>query len=173
MADPNIAFLFTMHNEDSTLSGVVSPEPNGGKARFGVNSVAHPEALTDGFYEMSKPAAWAYAFKIYLIDYWHPVQGDNIVNQLLANKIADLSYDLNAKPMVKIVQRAANSVIGNLELTVDGVMGPKTLAQVNGLDSVALYSAIKSYAKEYYQDIVRAHPEYEKYLQGWLNRVDA
>lgn len=173
MANPNIAFLFTMHNEDSSLSGVVTPEPNNGKARFGVNSVAHPEAITDGFYEMAKPEAWAYAFKIYLTDYWRPVQGDNITSQLLATKIADLAYDVNPMPMVKIVQRAANSVIGHVELTVDGVMGPKTLAQVNGLDSATLYNAIKGYAKEYYQDIVRAHPEYEKYLQGWLNRVDA
>lgn len=173
MANPVVGFFFTEKNEDSTYSGVISPEPNGAKARFGINSLAHPEAVTDGFYEMPKAAAWAYAMKIYIMKYWNVVQGDDINSQLLANKIADLSFDMNPPEVVKIVQRAANFVIGHVELKVDGVMGPKTLAQVNGLDNILLYNAIKAYAKQRYEDIARANPEDQKYLKGWLKRVDA
>lgn len=173
MANPVIGFYFTMRNEDSSFSGVVTPEPKGAKARFGINSLAHPEAITDGFYTMSKAEAWAYAMRIYITQYWNVVEGDEIVPQLLANKIADLAFDMNPPEVVKITQRAANSLLGHVVLKVDGVMGPKTLEQVNGLDRTLLYDAIKSYARQRYQDIARANPEDQKYLNGWLRRVDA
>lgn len=172
MADVDVAFQFCMHNEDPTMLGKVATDNNGGKIRFGINSVAHPEALHDGFYVMQLPDALDYAKTVYVKDYWVPVHGYLIENQPIANKVADLSFNMNPMPMVKVTQRAINSVMGRLVLDVDGEMGPKTLALVNGIDAVKLLPAIKSYAKQRYEDIVRANPKDQPYLQGWLNRVD-
>lgn len=172
MADVDIAFNFTMHNEDPTGLGKVTIDNNGGKVRFGVNSVAHPEALHDGFYVMPLPEALDYAKTVYVKDYWVPVHGYLIDNQPIANKVTDLSFDMNPMPMVRVTQRAVNFVMGRLVLEVDGEMGPKTLALVNGIDAIKLLPAIKSYAKQRYEDIVRAHPEDQPYLMGWLRRVD-
>lgn len=172
MANVDVAFKFTMHNEDPSLTGKVYTDNNGGEVRFGINSVAHPEALHDGFYQMALPEALDYAKTVYVKDYWVPVHGYLIEYQPIANKIADLSFNMNPMPMVKVTQRAVNFVMGRLVLDVDGEMGPKTLALVNGIDSAKLLPAIKSYAKIRYEDIVRAHPEDKPYLKGWLARVD-
>jgi len=173
MASVLHGFIFTMKNEDPALSGVVVPEPRGAKARFGVNSIAHPEALTDGFYEMPKAEAWCYAMRIFIEFYWNKVRGDEINTQLLANKIADLGYVMGPDKATEIVQRAANQVIGQPELKVDGDLGPKTLAQVNGLDRILLYDAIKDFAKHRFEEIATANPDEQQYLDGWLKRVDA
>lgn len=173
MANSILGFIFTMKNEDPTLAGVVVDEPHGAKARYGVNSLAHPEAITDGFYEMPKGEAWCYAMRIFIQSYWTKVSGDDIDSQLLANKICDLGYVMGPESSGKIVQRAANQIIGHDELLVDGQIGPKTLAQVKGLDRILLYNAIKDFAKQRFKDIAAANPDEAQYLAGWLKRVDA
>jgi len=172
MADVDLAFTFVMKNEDSTLSGKVTPEPNGAKARFGVNSLAHPEAVTAGFYEMSHDGALDYAKNVFVQNYWNEVMGDQIMNQDVANKLADLAFNMGVVMATKIVQRATNLGTGRIIVGVDGQMGPKTLAAMNGVDPVKLLASIKDYAKQHYRDIAYRVPEEAKYLTSWLNRVD-
>lgn len=172
MADVNLAFTFVMKNEDSTLSGKVTPEPKGGKARFGVNSLAHPEAVIDGFYEMTKSDAIAYAKKVFIKSYWTPILGNQIVNQDVANKLVDLAFNLGLTPATKILQRSVNLELGGVKIFVDGQMGQKTLTAMNGLDPVKLLDSLKGYAKQYYRDIAYRNPDERTYLDSWLNRVD-
>jgi hypothetical protein len=45
MTDFLTSFNYTMDSEDHSRSGIVTPESLGGRARFGLNSVAHPKLL--------------------------------------------------------------------------------------------------------------------------------
>ena len=171
MANFNTAFMVVMRNEDPDLSGVVTPEPHGGKARFGINSLAHPEAVREGFYEMTNTEAWIYAEDIFKYDYWSKVWGYDIKDQNIANKFVDLAFNLAAAPATKIIQRAINSLHTVLVLTVDGQVGPLTMTALNFENPELLMAAIKIYGTQYYKDILAAHPEFQKYYHGWIVRL--
>lgn len=70
MATYDPAFDYMIRNEDYSLSGVITPEPGGAKARLGINSAANPQAIVDGFYEMPLNDAIAYAKALYQKNYW-------------------------------------------------------------------------------------------------------
>lgn len=173
MANSQIAFQFTMKQEDPTLSGAVTTDNNGGLVRFGLNSKDYPQTISDGYYQMTKDDALQYVQAIYSLDFWYPLHGESLDSQAIATKIVDLGFNMGTTEIVKITQRAANFVAGNDALAVDGVMGPKTLAESNALDSTKLLLAIKAYATQFYKELVTQNPQDQPYLNGWLNRVNA
>lgn len=94
MAEFGPAFDYMIQHEDYNLTGVVTDEPNGGKARFGINSVFHPEAVHDSFYEMEKDPALEYCRGIYLKDYWNGRGFAIIANQQIASKLFDMAVNM-------------------------------------------------------------------------------
>ncbi|WP_431257279.1 putative peptidoglycan-binding domain-containing protein [Roseateles chitinivorans] len=58
-------------------------------------------------------------------------------------------------------------------LAVDGVFGDGTFATLNGADATVLYSRLRAARIAYYQRLVEAKPTLGRFLQGWVNRVDA
>src|SRR6266478_5322584 len=104
------AFRFVVSHEDRNLSGVVSREPFGGIARFGVNSHAHPEAARAGFYyHMSRARALRYAENLFYKQYWLAVHGDELDSRL-AVKLSDLAYNLGPVRATILLQRALNQM---------------------------------------------------------------
>lgn len=67
---------------------------------------------------------------------------------------------------VKIPQRI-------LGVTVDGIVGPKTLAAVNARDPEELFNAIKQERREFIDRICVARPANRKFRRGWLNRLES
>lgn len=175
MANFEMALEFLMRHEDPTLSGRVVSEPNGGMARFGVNSVANPQALEDGFYGMEREKALEYASIIYRHRYFEPCGGFQITDQGVCNRFFDLVVNSGLAEATKIVQRAcnkANFAGGVHVLSVDGVPGMRTIDAINLAMPSELVGQIKNYAAEFYHDLVRRHPEkYESSLKGWLKRL--
>jgi lysozyme family protein len=135
MADFGDAFAFVVSHEASKLSGELTHEPNGGLARFGVNSISNPEALADGFYEMPTDQTLKYAENVFVTRYWMPIMGGKITNQNVANRYADLAFNLGIREATLLFQRAANSICSSSqEIVCDGVPGPATVYLVNGID---------------------------------------
>src|SRR6185312_10015440 len=105
MASPEIAFKLTMLNEDRTLSGRITPDPARGDdkalARFGVNSAAHPKAVTDGLYRknpdgtpwMPNGTAYLYAADVFKYEYFSKIGGYQIKDQSIANKYVDIAFE--------------------------------------------------------------------------------
>lgn len=155
------AFNLTMSHEDAALSGKISDEPNGGKARLGINSIANPDAVAAGFYTMPVDEALSWAANFYKYRYWVPIQGYSIQNQDVANKIFDLAVNLGIEQAIKLTQRAVGTQI-------DGILGQTTLAAINAQECL---SALKDKAKDFYIGLVAARPSDQKYLQGWLARA--
>jgi lysozyme family protein len=173
MAQVEEAFSYVIAHEDSTLSGVVTDEPGGGTARFGVNSIANPRAVTDGFFEMPKDKALGYAQELFVVAYWGPIGAEAIFDQSIANKYAGLAYNLGVQESTRIVQRAVNSQDVEIVVAVDGKMGPRTLACINQADPEVLLRGIKREGVKFYEDLAQHNVKFESSLRGWLARVNA
>lgn len=106
-------------------------------------------------------AEWMEIFKT---GYWDAWKADSIMSQRVANICVDWSWMSGVK-VIKKVQKM-------LGLTADGVVGPKTLASINGHSEDALFGQIKELRKKYYENIVRKDPAQQIFLKGWLNRLE-
>jgi lysozyme family protein len=182
MADPLKAWQFVLSNEDTVPpSGKVVDEPNGGKARLGINSIAHPEALARGFFSMPLAQALDFAEDIFKYDYWSRILGYNIhpCLQIVASKWADLVFNAGIHEGTIIVQRALNSLRGpNQKIKEDGICGPSTIAALNTLldepDVERIYQAIIAAGTAFYAELRTAFPEkYSEALEReWIGRLD-
>lgn len=177
MADLEKAFQFVMRHEDSTLSGVVTTDNDGGKVRFGVNSKSNPQALADGFYEMPVDQALVYAMDVFKYAYWSHVAGYSIPDQRCANQVSDMAFNDGTHEAILILQRATNYCLPTgLLILVDGQLGPRTLAAVIDVANRSpgeLLDGIKKYAEQYYRDLAARKPADAKFLNAWLSRLNA
>lgn len=71
----------------------------------------------------------------------------------------------------KLLQAALNDY--GAHLVIDGKVGQATCqAAMACPDSAGLALAFLAKSRSHYRDIVAAHPDDQKFLQGWLNRID-
>ena len=54
----------------------------------------------------------------------------------------------------------------------DGIVGPKTLAAINGYNQKMLFDKLWQKRKLFYHNLVIARPSNKKFLNGWLNRLN-
>lgn len=99
-----------------------------------------------------------------LKQYWNRWQGDNIKNQSIANILVDWVWG-SGKWGIVIPQRI-------LGLTDDGVVGPKTLVAVNSANQKELFDKIFEARKKFLNDIVKNNPSQERFIKGWMNRLN-
>jgi len=172
------AFVFMIHHEDSTLAGKVQTDNDGGKVRFGLNSNAHPELLTSGFYERPVAEALVEALDHYREWYWRAVHGDMITSQAVANKIFDQSVPMGVGQVGKLVQRTLNDFTNPPVpvLQVDGIIGPKTVALLNtatsGINAQEFMKQFGFRVDKFYKALVDTHPQWAEDLPGWLARLN-
>ena len=62
-------------------------------------------------------------------------------------------------------------LVSDAGLTVDGILGPKTLAAVNSVDPAKLLQVLRYKAAEYYYSLAGARKDSRVFLFGWLNRA--
>lgn len=106
----------------------------------------------DAIYEIMKPVYW---------DKW---KADRIRSQAVANLLVDWYWNSGAYGI-----RIPQKVLG---VTIDGAVGEKTLAAVNGYpDQRQLFRRLWNERKEYYQRLA-SDPTQKRFLSGWLNRLD-
>lgn len=99
--------------------------------------------------------------------FWNPWQADAILCQSLANICVDWGWASGVKNAIRRVQRI-------LGVTVDGVVGPNTLAAINHHRSPGLlFEEIKAARIRYVEDICKANPSQLKFLKGWKRRINA
>jgi lysozyme family protein len=183
MADAKQVIDFVMRQEDSTLSGVITNKPTdrGGCTRFGLTERWHPELAEQGFFETTledgKPVpkmpateALALAEKTYDAEYDAPLSLAAISSQALATALLSLAVLEGTREAVTLLQKAINV---NTPLTIDGLMGPKTLALANAADPAKLRNALVSFGEGYFQHLAQVVPSQAANLAGWMNRAKA
>lgn len=101
--------------------------------------------------------------EIYKNRYWHPIYGGNLPPQIA---LACFDLAVNSGPSL-----AAKYLQKSLGITADGVVGPQTLAAVEGAGpEVALRICD---LREALLRSLATHPGQSQFLRGWLRRVDA
>jgi lysozyme family protein len=91
--------------------------------------------------------------------------------QTIVEKIFDLAMPLGRRQVTLCVQRACRSVNANQnQLKEDGIMGLKTIMVINSCFDKQLLSAFRSECAGVFRLIVKAKPEKEENIGGWLRR---
>lgn len=97
--------------------------------------------------------------------YWNRWKADQIDNQSIANILVDWVWGSGIWG-IKIPQRI-------LGVTTDGIVGPKTLAALNGYpDQELLFVKIYEARIQFIKDLVKKDPSQMVFYQGWINRLN-
>ena len=100
----------------------------------------------------------------YRSDYWAPLQAEEIQSDDIVEAMFSCAVLSGPRTAVKLAQAC-------LDLTPDGIMGPDTLAALNGCDR-DLFEARFALARiNRYREICNRRRDQSKFLLGWLNRV--
>lgn len=114
----------------------------------------------------------AQAAVLYRRLYWDPLHGDAISLQPLAEIVFDFYVNAGANA-IKLLQRVLNELGAQPRLQVDGAFGPGTFAALQAADPVAVYLAYRKGRVDYYRTLVARRPSLQRFLRGWLARVEA
>ena len=125
---------------------------------------------------------WKLAEKVldfYREHFWSPLRGDDIPSQMIAGELLDIGVNQGVSRAVEYLQLSLNALnrAGKdfPDVVADGVLGPKTSAALksylahNSDGWLALCMNIHQGAR--YLDFARQSPLQEKFLRGWLSRV--
>jgi len=162
------ALEFTLNWEDPKRKYAVVPDV-GGYAIAGVNSHAWPAqyAQIKSLSQDQRPPAVAH---FYLAEFWNPMKVGGILNQDVANRVFDAGVNAGPGTAVKLLQKAINALGGD-SVTVDGQIGPGTLAAANACDPEALLASYREQRKERYVEIVKVNPGLAGNMPEWLRRA--
>lgn len=105
------------------------------------------------------------AIRIMKRNYWDRWKADQIKSQSLANILVDWVWGSGVYG-IKIPQRM-------LGVTMDGLVGPKTLAALNGRDPEAFFAEVKEERAKYFERICVTRPSNRRFLKGWMRRLNS
>ena len=105
---------------------------------------------------------WEFIFKKF---YWDKWKADDIKDQNVANILVDWLW-CSGSYGIMIPQRV-------LGVSVDGIVGSKTIAAINARDGRELFDTIKQERKDYIDRICQTRPQNKKFKKGWLNRINS
>ena len=96
--------------------------------------------------------------------YWDKWKADDIRSQAIANLVVDWYWNSGVYG-IKLPQKV-------LGVTMDGVVGPKTIAAINGYgNQQELFRKLWQERKAYFERLAQ-NPTQRKFLAGWLNRLN-
>lgn len=107
-------------------------------------------------------AQWTDIFKQMFWDRW---QADRLQDQSLANLLVDWTWASGSHGI-----RKPQALLG---VAADGVVGPKTLAALHARPARELFAELHALRVKFVQDIVKRNPSQQKFLRGWLRRINS
>ena len=143
-----------LHHEGGYVN---DPKDPGGETNFGIAKRSHPDV---DIKNLTKDGAK----EIYKEHYWDKNKVESLSEEL-RHIYFDMCVNQGRGRAVKILQRAANGKGANLK--VDGGMGPKTIAAMDGVE----LDRVRAYRVKYYADLVTRKPDLEKFYFGWFRRA--
>lgn len=133
---------------------VNDPADPGGETKYGVSKRAYPNEDIAGLtLERAK--------EIYLHDYWEKAKCDQLPGEVRYAHF-DMAVNAGIHAANKNLQRAART-------TVDGVIGPMTLAATKYV-TAADYLFHRAL---HYMRITKKNPALAKFGAGWANRIES
>jgi len=143
-----------LHHEGGYVN---DPDDPGGETNFGIAKRSHPDV---DIANLTKDGAK----EIYKEHYWDRNKVESL-SEDLRHIYFDMCVNQGRGRAVKILQKAANAK--GADLKVDGGMGPKTIAAMDGVE----LQRVRAYRVKYYADLVTRKPDLEKFYFGWFRRA--
>ncbi len=98
-------------------------------------------------------------------NFWNKWHADDIEDQGIANLLVDWVW-ASGKWGITIPQQL-------LGVKADGIVGPKTLREVNRLNCEYLFDKLKKRRLEYINNLVRNNPSQKVFIKGWSRRINS
>jgi lysozyme family protein len=135
----------------------------GGETNWGVSKRYYPHL------DIKKLTFEEACAKVYIPDYWNRYRLSEINSQDIANKIFLTLINMNPLEAVEIVQRALLKCGAILE--IDGVLGSKTIREVNSVPSRWFLDSLRVEQCFFYVEQVRKDKSQLGNLEGWIRRA--
>jgi len=156
-------FAQIIKNEEGYVN---DPSDSGGETIYGITKRDHPqefEQIKTEYFNNQKDIAVSLAGDLYEKLYYNPLY-EQIVNVNVAFRLTDFGINAGVHTAVKHLQQT-------LKIVDDGIFGQDTLNATNEASDM-LYQNYNENLKAYYQSLVDKNPKNQKFLQGWLNRLN-
>jgi lysozyme family protein len=147
------AFAQLIDNEKGYSNNPADP---GGETMWGVTARV---ARKHGYAGAMRDLPLSFARAIAKAEYWDPYRCDDMPAQV-AFQVLDAAY--NGGHPAQWLQQAVSA-------TVDGDIGPKTLAKVNAVDPDDICLRFDAYRLQYLTDL----PTWPTFGRGWARRIAA
>ena len=98
--------------------------------------------------------------------YWDDCRADRIESQSVANAVVDWAWHSGTVTASKEIQKAIGVVS-------DGVIGNITLSAIHSREPKDMFGIIQNARIAYLERITNARPANQKFIRGWLNRVNS
>ena len=138
----------------------------GGETKYGI---IEEEARDFGYKGDMQDLTIDFVKNIYLKKYYLGNKLDKVVNDKVALSICDWAVN-SGRNGTKNAQIAINQLT-NANLDVDGIIGNKTLEAINSVDPEKFLEVYHNLQRIYYKGKVEADRTQERFLTGWLNRI--
>ena len=102
--------------------------------------------------------------KLYKQKYWNAAYCE-VLPRGLDYVVFDFAVNAGTGRAVKTLQSAIGMV-------VDGIIGPRTRAAINGANAKELVAKYSDARTDFYQGIVARRPDQVRFINGWLRRVE-
>ena len=144
---------------------VNDPDDRGGETNFGVTIGAWGAYLGREIKPGEIKALTKETVKpFYRAMYWDKVKGDDLP-LAVDYSVFDFAVNAGVSRAAKFLQRAVGAVD-------DGVIGLGTLGRVAKTDTSKLLENFADQKQRFYQGLATTNPSQQKFLKGWLARVD-
>lgn len=111
------------------------------------------------------------AKEIYRNYFWIPARIAFVKEDRLAMKIFDVCVNFGVRSGIILLQKSINKMYEREYLTVDGIVGPKTLEAVNNASWRQVAKYLVRLCEARYRTIAKRNPTQERFLNGWLIRA--
>lgn len=161
---------------------VNDPKDSGGETYCGIARNSNPNWQGWKIVDKHKPLKWnqkiqdseleRLVIEIYDSKYYQPIKADKIDSDMIRVHLYDMGVNAGTGAAVKLLQKAINKVYG-VTIATDGAIGNITLTYTNNKAKLnELVNEFINQRRIYYQDLANRKPTNQKFLKGWLNRVD-
>lgn len=91
----------------------------------------------------------------------------NRFSEISSQSVANLLFDFHVHSQSHAI-KAVQQLVG---VTVDGVMGTKTITAINSADPAQLHDQLKEYRIRFLNSLIQNDPTQADFFEGWMARI--
>jgi lysozyme family protein len=142
---------------------VMNKSDPGGETNFGISKASFPKL---DIKNLTKEEAQ----KIYFLNYFHPLNIEQIPNKNLRFKVFDMAVLCGTQTSIKNLQNCLNLITGR-NISVDGILGSKTNLAIRAISNQEglVWTFSKGY-EDYLMNLA-SKKTLAQFREGWLKRA--